>query len=206
MLSSIPFDGRPQNALKPWSGKRVADLSWLCYIISDDFKCNSLLFSNIRGLYHWKETLIFEYDLRYNLYQAWKKFGAAKDDAPGPNPSNTIISEEISMQFVHSKEVRKKLSFLFQKMRNVPEWNKAVTKSDTSTVWFSFTWGYIRCNSSNCWEDSRVYPILIGHHSVITVSNTTNSLHAHYCSHEWCPTVFNCLSLVQRKSTSYLSW
>ena len=36
--------------------------------------------------------------------KAWKKFGAAESDPPGPNAANTIISEEIYMQFVHSKE------------------------------------------------------------------------------------------------------
>ncbi|ELT93683.1 hypothetical protein CAPTEDRAFT_160910 [Capitella teleta] len=36
--------------------------------------------------------------------KAWKKFGAAEKDAPGPNPSNTIISEDVIIQFVHSKD------------------------------------------------------------------------------------------------------
>ena len=36
--------------------------------------------------------------------KAWKKFGLAENDPPGPNPANTIISEEIYMQFVHSKD------------------------------------------------------------------------------------------------------
>ena len=43
--------------------------------------------------------------LRYVSFQAWKKFGAASNDQPGPNPANTIMSEEIYMQFVHSKDV-----------------------------------------------------------------------------------------------------
>nr|QQL94309.1 initiation factor 3 [Urechis unicinctus] len=38
------------------------------------------------------------------IRKTWKKYGAAAGDPPGPNPSNTIISEETFMQFVHSKE------------------------------------------------------------------------------------------------------
>ncbi|KAK7478447.1 hypothetical protein BaRGS_00030293 [Batillaria attramentaria] len=36
--------------------------------------------------------------------KTWKKFGAAERDPPGPNPANTILSEEIFMQFVNSSE------------------------------------------------------------------------------------------------------
>ena len=35
----------------------------------------------------------------------WKKFGEAANDPPGPNPSNTYISEEITMQFMQGKDV-----------------------------------------------------------------------------------------------------
>ena len=42
----------------------------------------------------------------------WKKFGAAASDPPGPNPSNTYLSEEVAMAFVTSKDV----SFTFQSL------------------------------------------------------------------------------------------
>jgi len=35
---------------------------------------------------------------------AWKKFGASKNDKPGPDPATTIPSEEIYMQFVSAKD------------------------------------------------------------------------------------------------------
>jgi len=34
----------------------------------------------------------------------WKKFGASKNDKPGPDPATTIVSEEIFMQFVSAKD------------------------------------------------------------------------------------------------------
>ncbi|ESP00908.1 hypothetical protein LOTGIDRAFT_238461 [Lottia gigantea] len=34
----------------------------------------------------------------------WKKYGLAERDPPGPNSANTIISEEINMQFINSRD------------------------------------------------------------------------------------------------------
>ena len=40
-----------------------------------------------------------------HFFKEWKKFGAASNDPEGPNPANTIIAEEVQMQFVHGKDV-----------------------------------------------------------------------------------------------------
>ena len=40
------------------------------------------------------------------IFQAWRKYGAAEHDPPGPNPANTIVQvEEINMQITLNKEV-----------------------------------------------------------------------------------------------------
>jgi len=38
--------------------------------------------------------------------KTFKKFGAAVGDPPGPNPANTVISEDIFLQFVHAKDLQ----------------------------------------------------------------------------------------------------
>jgi len=36
--------------------------------------------------------------------KAWRKYGKASPDGPGPNPHNTVIQDEISMEFLRTKD------------------------------------------------------------------------------------------------------
>nr|ALS04679.1 eukaryotic translation initiation factor 3 subunit G [Pseudodiaptomus poplesia] len=40
--------------------------------------------------------------------KTWPKFGLSRSDKPGPNPSTTVVAEEIFMQFVANKEEAEK--------------------------------------------------------------------------------------------------
>lgn len=51
--------------------------------------------------------------------RTWAKFGDSKDDKPGPNSQTTMVSEEIFMQFLNSKEEEKTNENLLDPTKNI---------------------------------------------------------------------------------------
>lgn len=51
--------------------------------------------------------------------RSWAKFGESKNDKPGPNSQTTMVSEEIFMQFLNSKEEEKVNDPLLDPSKNI---------------------------------------------------------------------------------------
>lgn len=39
------------------------------------------------------------------IFQLWRKFGDAKNDGPGPNPSTTTVTDDVFLILTTNKEV-----------------------------------------------------------------------------------------------------
>lgn len=50
--------------------------------------------------------------------KTWTKFGDSTNDKPGPNPHTTMVSEEITMQFITNKEEEKVTDPLLESLKN----------------------------------------------------------------------------------------
>ena len=51
--------------------------------------------------------------------QLWRKFGDAKNDGPGPNPSNTTTTDDVFLVLTSNKEVLEIKCFFFSSFKNI---------------------------------------------------------------------------------------